>query len=358
MARHVQTIVAATVLAMLVWLFAEAESLRTEEVTIELVFDADRGSERTIDLVDPSSTPGAPGTPRPSGTVLRVAMTVEGATESIEGVLRLSRSGPVRITPGSEGVGTARGEFSLPLRPVVRALPEFGAQGVSIRRIEPEDVTVRVDDLVTRDVKITVVTPEGDLEGLPEAVPATAKVIAPSREAAKLTETSAVVLRIDDRTWSRLVPGRRETVPAVPLEAPAELRGATRVQIVPGAADAILTVRSRTATVRLPNVPVHLRVAPAELAAFDITVPEADRALLDVTVSGPADLIRQIETREIPVVAFVPLSFEELERAITSKEAVFTGFPTALRFEAASRVVRLTITRRAPAGTGATPPGQ
>jgi hypothetical protein len=354
MARYAESIIAATILAILIWVFAEAESLRRQDVTIELVFDADRGSERIIDLVDPSPTPGAPGTVRPPGTILRVAMTVEGTAGAIDGVERLVRGGPVRITPASEGVGASRGEFSLPLRTVIRNFPQFGAQGVTIRRMEPETAWVLIDDLVTREVPIRVIYPEGDLEGQPEATPRAVRVSAPSREAARLSDQSAAILRIDDRTWSRLVPGRRETIPGVRLELPEELKGSTRATLTPASADASLTVRSRTASIRLPSVPVHIRVAPAEYGAFDIVVPESDQSLLDVTVSGPADLIRQIEERTIQVVALVPLSFDELERGITSKEAIFSVYPTPLRFEAPNRVVRFTITRREPAGS--TPP--
>jgi len=42
----------------------------------------------------------------------------------------------------------------------------------------------------------------------------------------------------------------------------------------------------------------------------------------------------------------VPLSFEELERAITQRDAVFPDVPAGLKVDVANRIVRLKITPR------------
>jgi hypothetical protein len=119
--------------------------------------------------------------------------------------------------------------------------------------------------------------------------------------------------------------------------------------MAPARADVALTVRAREVTVRLASVPVQLRIPPAELPNWDIRVPEADQFISDVAVTGPADQVRGIQSGTVQIVAVVPLSFEELERGIASKEAVFVGLPGNVKAEAARRTIRLTITRRNPA---------
>ena len=59
----------------------------------------------------------------------------------------------------------------------------------------------------------------------------------------------------------------------------------------------------------------------------------------------------------MPLVATVSLSFEELERSIPSKEAVFCDLPTGLHFDVANKTVRLKIKRRE-AAPAAQPPKQ
>jgi hypothetical protein len=105
-------------------------------------------------------------------------------------------------------------------------------------------------------------------------------------------------------------------------------------------------VKSKSATVKLDSVPVQLRLAPEEFNNWKIDIPQSDRFLADVTVSGPADYISELSSRAIRLVAVVPLSFEELEKRITAKEAVFIDLPAGVKVEVANRTVRMTISPR------------
>lgn len=347
---QVRAVLAAMALAVLVWVYAEAESLRGQDTTLELVLEGAADPPRAVDVGDGSGGTLFPGTP------LRLTVSIEGSTAALDAFLR---RGPrtLRAAPGEVGVPTLPGAHTLDLREVLRATQDFKDSGLTIRKVEPATAQVTIDEVASRDVRVEVRTPVGDLEGLPEATPRTVRVVAPAREIARLTEASTVVAGVDDATWSRLVPGRKEIIPGVRLSLPAELEASRRARLEPPTVDVVLTVKSRTATVVVPGVPVHLRVAPGELAKFDIDINEQDRTLIDVTVSGPADLIRQIEDRSLPVIAFVALSFEELERGIASKDAQFTNVPGgALKFEVANRAVRLSIKRR-PVPNGPPRPG-
>lgn len=339
---QLRAILSALVLAVLVWVYAEAESLRSQDTLMELVVEGANDPPRAVDVRDASGNALFPGTP------IRLTVSVEGSTAALDTFLRRGQGRTVRVAPGVVGVPIATGNHTLDLREILRTSADFKDTGLTIRKVEPATLPITIDEVVSRDIRVAVATPVGDLDGLPEATPRTVRIVGPAREVAALTDASATTARVDDATWSRLVPGRKEIIPGVRLELPIELANSRRARLEPPSADVVLTVKSRTASITLPSVPVHLRVAPGELAKFDIAINEQDRALIDVTVSGPADLIRQIEDRSLPIIAFVPLSFEELERAIPSKDAQFTGIPGGtLKFEVTNRAVRLNITRRA-----------
>lgn len=347
----IKLVVLVSVVTALIWAFAEAESLRTVEVSADLLFEPETSQDRrVVDIVDPNSPPEAPvALPAPASA--RVSVQLEGSAEAVDVVARRLRRGALRVRPGVAGLPSESGLYTVRFRDLLAGHPELQTQGVSIRKTEPDSVRVWVDELQTRELRVNVRTPEG-VEGLAEARPGVVRVSAPARAMRRLAADAAATAIIDQRAIESLVPGRREAVPNVRVTPPAELAGGGRLVIEPPTVEVLLTASARQSSTKLVSVPVHIRIAPSEMAKFDVQVADSDRALIDVTVSGPVDLIRQIEDKTLPVVAVVPLSFEELERQIASKEAVFSFMPTSLKFEAANRVVRLTITRREPAKPG------
>jgi hypothetical protein len=337
MTDRVRAILVSGVLAVLIWAFAEAESLRSVDIAVDLILRASESPARTADV---------PG--QPVGKPVRISATIEGPTGAVDAFLRRGEGRVLEVSPGMGGMPVEPGEHVVDLRQVIRATgAEFTSKGLNIKKVDPPTLRLVVDEWATREVRVEVVTPEGDLDGPPEPTPRLVRLVAPAREMAAVPEASRAVARIDAGTFGRLVPGRRETIPAVPLELPGEVVNSSRARLEPSSVSVTLTVRSRTATIVVPSVPVHLRIAPAEMAKFDVDIVEQDRAILDVTVSGPADLVRQIEDKSVPLIAMVPLSFEELERGIASKEVQFHNLPGgSLRFEAPNKTVRLKIRRR------------
>lgn len=357
--RHLRTISIVAVISGLIWLFAEAESLRTQEQQVELVMESPEGGGRLLEFADPL---------RPGQGPRRWVVTLEGATGAVDEFARALRN-PVRIYPGLEGVPIESGVTDVDLKTVLLAHPDLNPsrRGVSISRVEPATLRLRIEELVTLTMKVEVRAPaRGEFDGVPETRPPTVAVTLPRAEADRLADMAPpgeatpgvagapAIAAIDQATFDRLVPGRKETVAGVPVRLPSDIPASRIVRIDPPAVDVSLTVRRGTISVRIPSVPVHLRIALTEYGKWDISVPEP--FLSDVTVTGPRDLVKQVEDKTIPLIAYLPLSYEELERGLTSKEAVFSDLPPELyplRFEAASRVVRFEVRRRPP---GDSPP--
>lgn len=345
--NHLKTILIVTGVSLLIWLYAEAETLSTIEIPVEVQIAAPRDSQRIVDVTDEDFLAGS----------RKVTITLRGAAAAVTR-LEQSLGRGIRVELSPDELDDAPAQLDLDLRDAIRRSLSVRDQSPLIQKCSPANVKVATDVLITKELPVKIESPWGETDGVPEASPATVRITAPGKIAEAFAPDAAVIARIDEPTWNQLLPGKRETIRGVRLTAP---NGAgwtigtgqnARVTASPPTVDLTLTVRSRISTARLADpVPVHVRIAPGELDGWKIEIPERDRVLTDVTVSGPADLVRQVTDKAITLRAYVSLSFEELERGITSKEAVFSDLPSPLRVEAPNRTIRLKITRReVPAG--------
>ena len=324
------------IVTCLIWLFAESESLRPLQSPAEIVFVTEPGSDRIIDVPDGVDV---------TGGKVRARIELDGGAAAIDKAERVLRR-PLVLSPGMEGVPRESGDRLIRLYDAVRAFPELRALGVTIRKVDPQDVRVIIDEMETRQLKVAAVVDSDEVDGVIEVRPPVVTIRLPKSEASKLTEASTVTARLDAEVVRSLARGRRQSVPGVPLTLPPEIAASTHVSIEPRAVDVSLTMKLQTRAITLASVPVHLRMAPGELNKWDVEIPEQDRFITDVTLTGTLEGIKAIEDKSSPVIATVALSFEELERGVATKEVVFLDLPSGVKAEAASKSVRLSIKRR------------
>jgi hypothetical protein len=347
---HLRTILIVTIVTVLIWVFAESETLQPADRATQLVFQVDAGSNRVLDIIN------SEGVPLNESSV-RVTMWVEGPGPAIEALDEALRPGSIEIKPGALGLDLSGGARDLRLVDALRASNALNDVGVTILRTDPEFVRVLPDEIVTRRMRVEVPAPGGETDGLPEARPAEVDVTMTKTQSDALGQDAVAVARIDAGVWPKLIPGKRENVPGVRLELPGAIAGRPRVKANPATVDVSLTLKSKTASIKLDSVPVAIRVAPEEFNNWTIQVPQSDRFLTDVTVNGPAEYIAQISNQSIQLIAVVSLTFEELEKRIPSKEAVFSDVPAGVKVDAANRTVRMTITPREPEKKNGVPSG-
>jgi hypothetical protein len=346
---QVRSFVLIAMVTLLIWLLAEAESLRVEKVRVELSFRAPADSGRYV-----KADPEFPGV---------VTVRLEGSTARVDALAAQLRNKPLVLEPGMEGVSVEPGRRLVDLRTALRGMPAVRESGASIADVDPPGVQVSIDNLITREnVKVRVQLPPGALvEGTPEPNPASVRLRYPEAAGRELPEDLAVDAPIDASALTGLPEGRRSTITGIRLELPESLRGIEGARATPGTVAATLTLRSRTSSVTLPSVPVHVRLAPTETGIWDIAMPAESRLLTEVQVTGPSETIELIRSDRLKPIAYIPLSFEELERAAASgqpieKAPVFSDLPTVLKFEARQKTVRLTVKRREEAPTPGSPP--
>ncbi|HLO41321.1 MAG TPA: hypothetical protein VK176_09880 [Phycisphaerales bacterium] len=328
-----RTFLLVTLITIMIWTFAEAESLTTKTVRIEVAFAVDPQTSRFVEVTENQ------------GWNSRVEVEIEGSTALVNELESALRRG-VSLRAGMPGIPAEPGEYTVDLNQALRAAPEIDGRGVTVVKVDPPNIKVVVDSLVTKEVKITTDVAGAVVDGAVETRPQRARLTLPSALAVRVGPETAVIARVPPEAIAKLVPGRAETIPGVTLTAPAGLAGRPRVLIDPDRADVVLTLRARTADYTIASVPVHIKIAAGEMGRWDVVVPEEDRFIRDVKVSGPSDLVDRVRRGDIRVTAVLSLSFDELERGITTKDVTFAEVPTELKFDTDRTTVRLSITRR------------
>lgn len=347
MFERVKTILLVAIITVLVWVFAEAESLTSKTVRAEVALEVEIGSTRVFELIDARAWRD------------RLDITLEGPTAAVADAESILRR-PIRLRPGMDGFPTDPGEQAVDLFTAMRAWPELRDKGVTISRVDPPTVRVRVDQLAEREIQITPDLPGSALEGTAEVKPRSARLFATEAEFKQLGSGATAIARVSPESLGKLVPGRKEVISNVALTLPDALAASRWARLEPKTVEVTATVRSRSATYTIPSVPVSLVLAPGEFQRWDINIPDEDRFVSDVTVTGPTETVDAIRQGSVTITAQAILSFEELERSVVSKEVVFVCTPHAdLQFKADNPRVRMHITKRPPAAepaAGSPPP--
>lgn len=344
----IRTLIVVTVLAMLAWVLAESQTLRTESVTVRVSFDdgrADQAALGPVVRVEPGQ-----------GWEGSAEVHLAGSAALIDQLLDELRGG-VRLTVGRELSGEP-GTRAVDLREALRRAEPIRDSGVTVDSVEPASVSVEVDQLEAVEAPVQVRVPDGAaLAGPPRAVPETVRVVGPASALGRVGEGAAAIATLTDADLAPLVPGRDETVTGARVTVPEALAGQWGVQLQPPRVDVVVQVRSKSATLTIPRLPVQIMLAPSELGRWTIAVEPADQDLTDLTLTGPQEQIDRVRRGEIRPTAVVALSFEELESGIGSKRATVLGLPAGVRYEVARDEVRLKIERAGDGEAGAGPPG-
>lgn len=342
--EKVQTYTIVSVVAVLIWLYAESENVKIQEpLTLAVQFVAPPGQRLSI------------------GPVLRqrVDLAVRCAASQYAQLQRIV-STPIQLTVREEPSSPNHPFQEISLRDQLIRDSIVGQLGVSVVEIKPERINLRVEQIELVTMPIEAVVPEGtQLAASPTIEPAQATVALPASVAkafeglkllAQLTPDAVVLL---EENISREI-----TVPlTLPVERLTEdvrkqLGSASRA-IDPASVEVTVTIRKQTSKLKLPGVPILVTAPWAELKRFNVEIEDGQRVLSeDVEVSGPSDVIDSINSGQVKIWAELRLTVDDLESAITSKQ-LHINVPSGVRIESAIPLVNLTITQVQ--GTGVQP---
>jgi hypothetical protein len=339
MASTIRTALLVTIIALLIWVWSEGESLKDLSVSPRVTF-----VEEAPDLVIETG-------PEWRGLV---QVRLKGSTLAIDQAEDLL-SAPLRLWPGQPGVPAEAGEGRVvDLAKAVREIPEIKDLGVTVTDVDPPTVVVRIIRRVLREIPVRAeIPPELELEGEATVVPARVALRLPEQAAGQLGETAFAIAAIDAAEVRRIKDDGPLTITA-PVRLPAVLVGVNHILMSADKVNVTVRLKKRVAAAVLGSVPVRISLPPTEGARWNIEI--LDPFLADVTVTGPADLVERFRARQLIPIAQLHLSSDELEQGLGQKDAVFTGvideagelqrMPPGIEFSAPSRTVRLAISSR------------
>ena len=335
------TAVVLALVACLIWLFAESQTLTRLDVETLVSLESPEGLDRTARWGDGEA-------------VVNVSVTLEGPRSEIDAAAARLRRDGVTVTVGAPGgPGVTPRVYDVDLREAVEAAAGGQLGSVSVRAADPARRPVDVDELLTIAQAPVVFDATGlDLAEAPVLDPPTVRVTGPAsvlREIFGEDDAVRVQARLDRAATSALRPGASQR-----LEARLEIDGLaaaarSRVSIAPGRAGVRLTVRSRVSSLDVATAPVQILCLPSDLARWRITT--AQRFVDGLRVTGPSELLQQLESREVSVVAVVRLTSDELQRRVTEKSASYAlltadgvaPLPATVTIEGPDEAIGLTI---------------
>jgi hypothetical protein len=326
--------VIAVVVAVLVWIFAEGESLATRSIDMTVAIASDPAGDLIIRPVDPNFR-----------GIARVRLE---ATVRMLDTVTAAVGEKITLTPGTPGVPNEPGDQRvIDLREVMSNLPELKGYGSTVADVQPKSIVVSVTRLVTRDLPVRLEMPAGvnvPLDGEPTLALKTATIRGPEPALAAIPEGSVLVARVTEEQLRRLKSDGPQTI-AAQLQVPLGLRSASPVTLVPETVNVTLRFRSSVETLKLATVPVWFSMPPTEdNGRWGVQIQ--DKFLSDVTLSGPSEEIARVRAGQTLVKAMVELSSDDLSKGITSKQATFVGLPPSLSVSAPSTTVRVKISTR------------
>jgi len=335
MKESARVYVIVTVMTALIWLLAESEGLRTQQIEFDVRLE---GTAAHAVQVAPGENWGG-----------RIEATVRGPSSAID-ELRQVLSGGLELAPGA-GLPVTTTTTAIALREALRGIEPFAGSGVTLADASPRELRVEVVELMPVRFDVEAEVQGAETEGPPRVSPESVVLRVPRPAVAAVGDDARLLARIPRSEVQGLRTGREERVERVRVSLPPSLAGVWGIAPEPlPTVDVTVTVRDTMASTTLPQVPVQIGLPSIEQPRWNVEVEQA--FVRDVTVRGPREVIARLEedgASDLRVLAFVWLSFEDLERGIDSKEVEFTVLPPIrqeVEFESSTRRVGLTIDRR------------
>lgn len=292
--HRIETGVIVTFITVLIWLFAEGESVRTDSVTVTLQFTPPVGQTVSI-------------SPRQE----QIRFTYRSATRQQQRFQERLRE-PLQIVVEPDPERPLR---SISLRDRLRTHPAVEGQGIELVTVDPEAMLVRAQKLTRVNLPVLVVPGTLRLSGTAVVNPPQVEVLVPEADAAAVAH-ARVEVQLDQIT-ADLVPGQSHTL-TLPVTIPNSLPSAVAAN--PEQVEVTFTPASRAQALTLPHVRIMIQAPPRLLARYEVRLRDDMLVLPEpIEIVGPAEKIDVLRAAPDAVVAVLRFTAEELASGIQSK---------------------------------------
>lgn len=353
MLRHARTFAVVTLFAVVLWIFAESESL---------------GEYSGPTLVRFASDPaGGDGSEGAGGSGARLIVPDQAFDGTINIVISGSKSAIARfeaemrrgilLKPGMSGIPTVDGRHTVNLLRALQDYTPLSRTGVRIAAVTPQIVDVQVIELVEVQAPVEPVLTGIEVVGEVRVTPDRVLLRGPKSALSEGRDLIRVTARLDEMQARRL-PTSGPVKEEVTLIPPAGLSALPGFSMDRGTVTVEFTIRGRSASETLRSIPVQCVLPPVEIGRWNVEVLSEDR-FLTADVTGSIEAIERLKAGTEAVIALVSLSSDDLQARIESKEASFVilrGGVVTSRSELQVATPRPTIRLKITPTTPAVPP--
>lgn len=323
-----RTVLLVTLITGLLWLYAEGEVVKRHEIDLDVRFIAAAGRQLLIQPAEPK----------------RVRIIFRASNSVAANLDRSTRNGGITVEM-SDDPTKPDGPRTVYLKERLSAEKPIADLGLNILEVQPADVDVDVQRLVTLNLPVAVVA-EGVTLGGVTTDPLTVAVTLPASQAGRW-DKAKVEARPDPRELAGLPINQPQTI-NVPLRIPDAMRN-SRATLASTSAKVTLTVRRLTESIVLRAVPVLLLSPPAELERQWVKLDDDQTVLRNVSITGPSDVIARIRSEQVRVWAELRLTADDIEKAATKESAsgaVVINLPPGVAVDAPPLPVRYRVIRK------------
>lgn len=325
----IETFIVVTVIAMLIWLYAEGESVKeTTDYEVTVRFTSE-GQDVLIEPVDRQ--------------VLISFSASTGQVQLLDDLLKRG-DGAIDIPLVDQSASTGSPLQKVVLKERLGTILQSGP-GIEITQVDPAVVDVSVQQMARIRLPVEVRRPDVQLASDMTVTPPQVSVRLPA-SAAPAAEGEKLIARLDLVDLSGRA-ANTEHIIDVPLELPPSLSGQP-IEWPIKSVEVRFKIERPTATHTLTTVPIHISVPPLLLKQYTIDLPPDKLVLTDVKLSGQAKAIDLIRAGEFKVWAQVVPTADDLEAQLREDaEPLPLGFhlPPGVRLESQPERVRLKVAR-------------
>jgi hypothetical protein len=323
MSDKLKTLIVVTLISLLIWTYAESQSIQTRPFpAVRMLIPAPSSTEAGARVVWRTGD---------GERVFRVDLEIEGSAVSIDRV-RTDLDEAIDLT-ASAAFPSESGGYTLRLDELLQKHPIFRDSGLSFV-VDPPTVQVEVDTI--ERVSLPIMAPEVTGVEIRPLVP-TAELALPASVWAEVRDQiTELRLRTDQIDVTTLERGIRTIVPAVLIQRPTQVIDAPFVEISPGAVDVRATLIVPRKSHVISTVRFFLVLPTDQAGKWNVGIKAGDDDFLrDVKVSGPSEIIDQLmdPNSGVALRAYVELTQDQLDQRATSGIATFSLTNSELTFE-------------------------
>ncbi len=300
--KEIWSIVIATLVTALIWVWAARETQDSRQVVVQVEFIPRNPAEWYV-ATDTNA----------------VTVTLQGSRQALRDFAVTSFE-PFRFAPGLDGVPGGVGTHPIDMAARLSQHERLADFGLSIEECEPASIQLTIDRIVSVEAEVRPDLPGARLEGERIVSPSTVTLYLPQEIRKSFPEKITLVAGAEPWRIDQLASGQEHTLD-IRVAIPETLLGQPNVRIEPPSVSVTFSIRSQVRLATLDNVRVQL-AGPWE-DGEDYKVEIEPTLLRQVTIRADAELVRRITAESLPVIAFVHVSSRQKEQGITSAPISF-----------------------------------